>query len=149
MVGTEAFDATSSAGTVSGATVLPALAIADAMARYTQYMTAGDLEGVMSLFAPDAVLRDPIVDPEHRGIASIRAFFAGKFSENGGAIEMRLEGAVRVSGNHGAAMVAHARAGDLRIRCDTLDVMTFDHHGKVVDFKAYFGPSNITMTAAS
>lgn len=116
--------------------------------RYAALMSAGDTDGIAALYAPDARLRDPISGPEHIGQDAIRAWYQESFDNNGGAIEMRLEGTVRVSGRYGAAaLIAVAGHGSLRI--ETLDVMEFDDDGRVVRMDAYWGPGNVNRIQPS
>jgi steroid delta-isomerase len=56
---------------------------------------------------------------------------------------MRLEGAVRVAGQYGAAALT-AIGGNGTLQVDTLDVMEFDDDGLVVRMDAYWGPTNVS-----
>lgn len=51
--------------------------IRSVFARYATAMTAGDLDAVLALFSPDAVVRDPVDTPAHEGIDAIRTWFGG------------------------------------------------------------------------
>jgi len=118
--------------------------IRTAFETYARLMSAGDVEGIVALFAADATLEDPIGTPPHRGHDGIRAFFRNSFAGTGGSVEMALEGAVRVAGFHGAAaMRAHIPAAKQPIAIDTLDVMRFDTEGRIVSMTAYWGPTNL------
>lgn len=118
--------------------------IAEVLQRYARFMSASDVEGILGLFAPNAVLRDPITGPERSGHDEIRAWFEKSFARNTKGIDMRLDGPVRVAGKYGAAaLTAIAGDGTNAVRIDTLDVMAFDAAGLVVRLDAYWGPSNI------
>jgi len=111
--------------------------------RYAALLTAGDTEGIVALFAPDAVVRDPVNGPAHRGHAAIRAFYQGGFDAMGGGIEMTLDGAVRIAGRYGAAPFVARTVHHSELLCtDTLDVMLFDTDGRIVSMDAYWGPTN-------
>ena len=114
--------------------------------RYGAAQTAGDIDGILSLFAEEAVLRDPANAPEHRGKHALRVFFeAGKVAA-GGAIEMKLEGGVRIAGNEGAAAyIARTINNTPVFRVETLDVMTFNESGLITRMVAYWGPDNFTQ----
>ncbi|WP_157220584.1 nuclear transport factor 2 family protein [Flavisphingomonas formosensis] len=111
--------------------------------RYGALLSAGDTDGIVALFAPDAVVRDPVDGPEYRGHPAIRAFYQSGFDAMGGGIQMTLEGNVRVAGRHGAAaFIARTINHSEIFETDTLDVMRFDGEGRIVAMDAYWGPSN-------
>lgn len=57
----------------------------DIVRRYHAALAAGDLEGVMSTFAPDGYFREAVGPPfVHRGGSELRAFFTRCFSAGGG-----------------------------------------------------------------
>jgi steroid delta-isomerase len=113
--------------------------------RYGDCMTAGDLDGVMSLYAEDATLEDPVGTGPQRGHAAIRRFYQAGFEAMGGGIEMRLEGNVRIAGRHGAAAyIARTIHHSEPLQSETLDVMVFDDDGRIRSMTAYWGPANMS-----
>ena len=57
----------------------------DVVGRYLAASAAGDLEAVLSTFAPDGYLREPIGSHfTHRGGAELRSYFRGCFAGGGG-----------------------------------------------------------------
>ena len=113
---------------------------------YGELLTAGDADGIVALFAPDAVVRDPVTAPEYRGHEAIRAFYQSGFDAMGGGIEMKLDGNVRIAGSHAAAAyVARTINHTEKFRTETLDVMTFDDKGLITSMTAYWGPANFTL----
>lgn len=120
--------------------------IRQVFAHYGALQSAGDVEGILTLFADDAVVRDPVNAPAHHGKAALRAFFEAGFAASGGVNEMKLEGAVRIAGNQAAAayVVRTVRSKPV-YRVDTLDVMTFDDAGLITEMLAYWGPENFTQ----
>jgi steroid delta-isomerase len=112
--------------------------------QYTDALARGDADAAVALFAPDAVVRDPVDGPVLEGTAKIREFFAG----GEGVLQgFEVTGAVRIAadGLHAAApMRARLDFGDGPKFLDTLDVMTFDDEGRVVSMDAYYGPTNFT-----
>ena len=57
----------------------------DVVGRYRAALDAGDTEAVVSTFAPDGYLREPIGPHSvHRGTSELRSFFAACFSAGGG-----------------------------------------------------------------
>jgi len=112
--------------------------------RYGAYMSAGNVDGIVALYAPDGVLEDPIGTPPHRGHAAIRAFYAQGFKTAGGGFSMVPEGATRIAGRHAAtAYIVRVEHGPEPFMVETLDVMIFDEHGLITSMVAYFGPSNV------
>ena len=81
----------------------PADHIRSVFAAYAERQSAGDVEGILALFAEEAVVRDPANAPSHHGKAALRSFFEAGFAASGGANDMKLEGAVRIAGNQAAA----------------------------------------------
>jgi hypothetical protein len=54
-------------------------------ARYQDALGVGDIEAVLSTFAPDGYYREPIGPPfVHRGARHLRSFFSRCFSAGGG-----------------------------------------------------------------
>ena len=57
----------------------------DAVGRYHAALDAGDTEEIVSTFAPDGYLREPVGPPYvHRGASELRSFFTRSFSAGGG-----------------------------------------------------------------
>ena len=112
-------------------------------ATYGALQGMGDVDGILALFADDAIVRDPANAPAHHGKAALRAFFEAGFAASGGATEMTHEGAVRIAGNQAAAafIVRTVRSQPV-YQVETLDVMTFDEAGLITEMVAYWGPEN-------
>lgn len=124
---------------------VPAAHIRDVFARYAAAHTAGDVDAIVALFAPDAVIRDPANAPEQRGHAALRRFFTEGIAASGGPVEMTLEGAVRVAGNEGAAaLIVRTVSAQPVYRVETLDVMTFGADGLITGMVAYWGPDSFS-----
>ena len=56
----------------------------DVVDRYHAGLAAGDVEAVVSAFAPDGYYRGPFGPRAHRGTAELRSFFADRFGAGGG-----------------------------------------------------------------
>ena len=50
----------------------------DVVQRYVAALNAGDLEGIVALYADDATVEDPVGSEPQRGIAAIRAFMPAR-----------------------------------------------------------------------
>lgn len=107
--------------------------------RYVERHTAGDIDGILSCFAPDASAEDPIGTPAHVGTDALRAFFEGTHSL-ADRLELKITGLIRVAGEHTAAfpMQAISTIGDMTLVVEIIDVMTFDDEGRITDMKAYW-----------
>ena len=115
--------------------------IAKAMQAYVDLISAGDLDGVVALFAEDAVVEDPVGSEPARGHAALREFYTMACDSVG---KMELEGNVRARENWGACgMLAYPKGAEDSMVIETLDVMSFDENGKITSMTAYWGDSNM------
>ena len=114
---------------------------------YLAAFTAGDRDGYLGCFAPDAWLEDPVGTPRHEGREAIGAFW----DESRGladSIELRPLG-LRIVIGHEAAFTfqARPRLGDETYALDIIDHMTFDDEGRITTLRAFFDPA--TMAPAT
>jgi steroid delta-isomerase len=110
--------------------------------QYAAAWSKQDVDAVAALFAPDAVVHDPVDGPGVEGREKIRAFFADFGAP---ILAMRVAGPVHISADcrHAAArMDADARLGDDLTHVEALDVFTFDEEGRIQTMNAYWGPTN-------
>jgi steroid delta-isomerase len=109
--------------------------LAETFARYVEFVSAGDVEGIVSLYAPTASIQIPVGGPVHEGIEAIHAFYDG----NELAQRLELAGNPCVAGNEGAvAMKARiARDGQV-MELDVVDVATVDDQGRLTSLRAFF-----------
>jgi steroid Delta-isomerase len=106
---------------------------------YVDAMSVADVDAVMSIYAKNAVVEDPVGSEAYVGHDAIRAFYQGSA---GAVAKMVLEGNVRVAQNWGAcAMLAYPAGMEDSLVIETLDVMEFDEDGKVISMRAYWGES--------
>ena len=109
-----------------------------AVEQYVAAHTAGDIDGIVSIFAPDARVEDPVGSDPHVGTDALRAFFVGTH-QLADSFELVLTGPVRVVADHAAfPMQVRTKVGDMSIEIDIIDVFTFDDTDRVVDMKAYW-----------
>lgn len=112
-----------------------------AVEAYIRALNAGDLDGIVALYAEDAVVEDPVGSPPKRGLEDIRAFYAASLRL---PLQVALEGPVRCVANEAAFAfsVRFAYQGrDTTIR--PIDVFRFDANGRIAQMRAFFGPGNI------
>ena len=103
---------------------------------------AGDRAGWLALFTDDAVVEDPVGSVPKRGLADIRAFYAGAL---GFKLQVALEGPIRAVASEAAFpfSVSFEVKGQ-RTTIRPIDVFRFNEAGRVVHMRAFFGPSDIT-----
>ena len=114
--------------------------ITEAVQTYLASLEKGDLEGLMSLFADDCWIEDPVGSERKVGRDAVRSFYAAAIEMN---LTMTLESEIRIAGNEAAfpfRLVAETPSGRLVVR--PIDVMTFDDDGRITSMRAYFGPTN-------
>jgi steroid Delta-isomerase len=117
-------------------------AITDTVNRYIALLGDGDVDGLVSLYADDATVEDPVGGEVHIGSQAIKGFYSAVAN-----VEREAElVSLRVAG-HEAAF--HFRlivtAGDHKMRIEPIDVMVFDDRGKVSAMKAYWSAADVTQ----
>jgi steroid delta-isomerase len=114
-----------------------------AFEQYTARLTAGDGDGVASLFADDAWIEDPLGAAKHVGRDDILKFYRGAVER--AHPEVRLTGPVRVSSMNEAAAPMQSRSnfGGSPKEIDIIDVFTFDDDGLITSMRAYWGEGNL------
>jgi steroid Delta-isomerase len=113
-----------------------------AVERYLASVSAGDIDGIVSLYAEDATLEDPVGSTPVRGHEAIRAFY-----ERATKMGIRLEptGPVRIAGSEAAFPFRVTTVGGPKMTIDVIDVFRFDEAGKVREMRAYWGKENMSM----
>jgi steroid delta-isomerase len=112
-----------------------------AVQTYVAGYAAGDVDTILSIFAEDAYLEDPVGTPVHKGKAALRAFFSV-------GIEMKAKlhmlGDVRCAGDSAAfAFAVELEFDGVNKWIEVIDVFRFDDVGKVTEMRAYWGPENM------
>ena len=109
---------------------------------YIAALTAGDLEGVVDLYADNATVEDPVGNGTvHSGKAAIREFYST-------VVAMKIEGEVleaRACGDDllfNFEITTHFDA-DSKATINVWDLMTHDEQGKVTSMRAYWTPENM------
>jgi len=109
--------------------------LADVFARYAACVSAGDVEGIVSLYAPNARIQIPAGGPVHQGIEAIRAFYR----DNELAQKLEITGPACVAGREGAVPMRARIARDGRLlELDVIDVAEVDEEGRLVQLRAFF-----------
>jgi steroid delta-isomerase len=111
-------------------------AIREVCERYPRMLTEGDVDGLVALYAEDAMVEDPIGSPLHRGIDGIRAFYQGA----AGKVTMSRSGPVRMAANEAATplVVKVGPEGPDQTALDIISTMVFDEAGRITSMRAYW-----------
>ena len=112
-----------------------------AVHEYVAAFDAGSPERVAALFAPDANVEDPIGTPPHVGRDAILGFYTASMQTGA---KLKLEGPVRICGPYAAfAFSVLLNLGGKDMHVDVIDTFKFNDDNKVVEMRAYFGPTNM------
>jgi len=112
-----------------------------AVQAYVAALNTGNLEAIVALYADDATVEDPVGSAPIRGREAIRAFYAKSLAL---PLQVALEGEIRVAGLECAFpfSVAFEWQGQRSV-FRPIDTFRFDEQGRIVQMRAYFGPTNI------
>ena len=114
-----------------------------AVQAYVDRFNAKDADGIMDLFADNAVIEDPVGSP----LKSRREF--AEFVRQGVEFGASLSLSAPIRGSHGnyAAMVFTVTftQNGKRITTNSADVMEFDEAGKILSMKGFWGPEDMTV----
>lgn len=110
---------------------------------YVERINAGDSEGVTALFAPDAVIEDPVGSPPKRG-EEIAAWFADTI-----AFDTQIQPVAPIRGSHGneAVLVFEVRftpPDGQRLLIRSADVCRFDSQGRITSLRGFWGPGDVS-----
>jgi len=109
--------------------------IADVLTRYAGFVTAGDVEGILSLYADEATIEIPVGGPVHRGIDAIRTFYR----DNELAKRLEITGNPCVAGQEAAVPMRAVVAQDGQLlELDVIDVAAIDDDGRLTRLRAFF-----------
>ena len=119
-------------------TLESAAALCDA---YLQGLVSGDLESVVSLFASDATVEDPVGSEIKQGEDELRAFY--QIACDSVTAAERI-GPPRIAGSDIAFAFTITVGEAPNAMCiDIIDVFSCDSAGKVGAMRAYWGPENM------
>jgi steroid delta-isomerase len=112
--------------------------IRDTVQRYLAAFSAGDREGWLDLFAPDATVEDPVGTDVCKGRDEIGAFWDQSQSMTDAVTLQLVQGPGGNEREIAFAMEAHAQIGDTTMVVPTIDVMTFDDDGRITSQRAFW-----------
>jgi steroid delta-isomerase len=113
--------------------------------RYPELVTKGDVDGIVALYAEDAIIEDPIGSDLHEGHAAVRKFYEA----SAGTIVMKRAGTTCVAKNEAATplVVLMGPEGE-QSALDIVSVMVFDDAGKIVSMRAYWSFDDVRPATA-
>lgn len=113
-----------------------------AMQAYIDRYNAGDAEGLIELYADDAVVEDPVGGAVYEGKAAIAAFY--RYAIKTGA-KLSLQAPIRASHSNAAAMAftVELTYEGQPLCIHVIDVMTFNEAGKFSSMRAYWGKTDM------
>jgi len=114
-----------------------------ALHKYLDGFNQDQPELIITLFADDATIEDPVGGGQVvEGKEQIAAFYRQGVPQ---VEELKLDTPIRGSYSRAAAMAftIHMEREGQKIRIQAIDVMTFNDSGKITEMKAYHGPSNV------
>lgn len=118
--------------------------IRDVIEQYVKLVGSGPTEEIVALYAPDAVVEDPIGTEPKQGHDAIREFYdviASLERETSLAPET-----VRIAGNQAAFLFTLVtKAGGQRMTLSPIDVMEFDDAGRITRMRAYWGTGDMSV----
>lgn len=109
--------------------------LAEVFRRYAAFVSANDVDGIVSLYAPNASIQIPVGGPVHAGIDQVRAFYR----DNELARKLEITGPACIAGREGAVPMCAtiARDGEL-MEVDVIDVAEIDDAGRFLKLRAFF-----------
>ena len=117
--------------------------MAAAVDTYVASFAKRDYESVADLFAEQCTVEDPIGSPIHNGRAAVREFYKGAM-QNGASLS--LDGPARIAGEYAAfafTVSVPGPDGAIVMRINVIDTFKFNDENKVVEMRAFWGPTNI------
>lgn len=113
-----------------------------AMQAYIDGFEREDLEGIVSLYADDATVEDPVGSELKSGREEIEAFYSTALQTGA---KLKLSAPIRASHGNAAAMAFEVSLNyeGQNLVIHVIDVMTFNEEGKFTSMKAYWGPGDM------
>ena len=112
-----------------------------AVETYVASYNEADLDGIVSIFADNATVEDPVGSSVLHGNAAIREFMSAGV---GMGAKLRLLGAIRcVSDTAAFPFAVELEMDGVAKRIEVIDIFRFDDDGKVTEMRAVWGPQNM------
>jgi steroid delta-isomerase len=117
-------------------------AMTETVNRYLALVANGKADDILTLYAADATVEDPIGSDVRHGHDAIHEFYAG-FQDAKKETELAE---LRISGSE-AAFLWHLTldAGDSRTRISPISTMAFDEDAKITSMRAFWSPADVEV----
>ena len=107
---------------------------------YISSLNEKNLEGILSLYADNATVEDPVGSKIVEGKEALRQFYSGAVTID---LTLTRTGPVRIAGVEAAFPFQLLMEVDgTPMITDIIDVFRFDEEGKIVSMRAFWGESN-------
>ncbi len=106
---------------------------------YLSALVAGDLEGVLALYADGATVEDPVGSPLIAGSEALAAFYQVAVDKVTAA---RTLGPVRCAGNEFAVPFEIEADFGAKVAIEIIDVFTLNETGKITSMRAFWSQDN-------
>jgi steroid Delta-isomerase len=117
--------------------------MAAAVETYLASFAKRDHNAVADLFAEQCTVEDPIGTDIHKGREAVREFY--KMAMANGA-NLTLEGQIRIVPPYAAFafnVAVPGPDGNVAMRVNVIDTFKFNDDSKVVEMRAFWGPTNM------
>ncbi len=111
--------------------------------QYLQTFSAGDREGWLDLFTPDATVEDPVGTDVRKGRDAIGAFWDDSRAAADQITLKLVQGPGGTDREAAFAMEAHATIGGQTMIVPTIDVMTFSDDARISSQRAFWAAADI------
>ena len=111
---------------------------AERVDRYLALHAETDLAGLLPLFAPDAIVEDPVGGEIRRGRDEIEAFYRATHESNGRLVIERVGPVVCGGGEAAAHVRARFASPPDAPTVDVIYVFGFDPAGRIASLRAFF-----------
>jgi len=117
-------------------------AITQTVNRYLELVANGTADDVLTLYAADATIEDPVGSDLRRGHDAVHEFYA---AIQGVKKETELA-QLRIAGSE-AAFLWHLTldAGDIRTRISPISIMEFDQDARITSMRAFWSPTDVQV----
>lgn len=107
---------------------------------YLRYLNEKNLEGILSLYADNATVEDPVGSIVLSGMEALRKFYTGAVNID---LSLKRTGEVRVAGVEIAfPFQLIMNYNGTPMITEIIDVFRFDEAGMIVSMRAFWGPTN-------
>ena len=112
----------------------------DVVDSYLRGLNEKDLDGILSLYAENGSVEDPVGSKVVKGMAALREFYGGTVTMD---LDLKRTGPVRIAGVEAAfPFELVMEVNGVKMKSQIIDVFRFDDQGKIIQMRAFWGPSN-------